>query len=322
MDAMSLSFLDHVDVRELPLPMDRSFTTAEGIDLLDGRHALRVLCRRGMVATPLRGVHHLAGIADTLALRIDCVRRVAPDDAVVCDRTAGWLHGAPRILAPGDHLAVPQPSLFLPETGRRLRRGAVRSGSRAFAADDLVDVGGVLVTTPLRTALDLGRLLHRDQALAALDSMLRTGAFSRDRLVAEVVRFKGMRGVCQLRDLAPHADGRSESPGESILRLRWLDCPDLPPPELQVPVEVPWTTYAVDLGLPDLCFGAEYYGEEWHGPEQAAHDAHRLQAMQTHRGWCLEVFLGANIHGPGQDADLILRRALLPLLASRRTTIV
>lgn len=319
---MNHSFLDEIDVRELPLPLDRSFNSAEGVALLGSKHALRVLRSRGLLATPLRGVHHVAGLQDSLELRLDCVRRVVAPDAVVCDRTAGWIHGAPRILAPGDHKALPAPSVFLPETGRRIRRESVRSGSRTFGPDDVVEIGGVLVSTPLRTAVDLGRLLHRDQALAALDSLLRTERFSPDRLRAEVGRFKGMRGVRQLRDLVSLADGRSESPGESILRLRWLDCTDLPRPELQVEVEVPWTTYFVDLGLPELRFGGEYYGEEWHGPDKEAHDAGRLTAMGTYVGWSFEVFLGKNIHGPLQDADLMLRRALLPRLAARRTTFV
>ena len=61
--------------------------------------------------------------------------------------------------------------------GRRMRDGyadvLARSGERTLGPDDLMRVGGIWVTTPLRTALDLGRLLRRDQALAGLDAMLR-----------------------------------------------------------------------------------------------------------------------------------------------------
>lgn len=317
---MNQSFLDEIDASALPLPADRPFTTTEGRDLLGGsKHALQILRRRGLVVSPVRGVHHLAGLDDTLELRLACVRLVAPPDAVVCDRTAGWLLGAPRILAPGDHLVVPAPSLFLPDVGRRMRRGEVMSGSRDLGATDVIELGGVAVTSPLRTACDLGRLLHRDQAMAALDSMLRLEEFSQHRLLAEITRFRGMRGVVQLRELAPLADGRSQSPGESILRLRWTDCSDLPCPDLQVPVEGPWGVYYVDLGLPELGFGGEYDGAEWHGPDQRAHDLSRRTAMEEHAGWSFEVFRGENIHGRGQDADVRLRRALLPLLAARRS---
>lgn len=320
---MTHSFLDEIDSAALPLPQDRPFTTAEAVQLLGGsRHALHLLRSRGIVLTPLRGVHHLASVEDSLAVRLACVRLVAPPDAVVCDRTAGWLLGAPRILAPGDHLVVPSPSLFLPDVGRRMRRQEVTSGSRSFGRGDVIELGGVMVTSPMRTACDLGRLLHRDQAFAALDSLLRTAAFTRWELMAEVGRFRGMRGVRQLRDLAPLADGASQSPGESILRLRWLDCADLPRPQLQVPVPGPWGCYYVDLGLPELRFGGEYDGAEWHGPERAAHDAARRTQMGEHAGWSFEVFRGDNVHGRRQDADVRLRRALLPMLAARPRILV
>ena len=58
---------------------------------------------------------------------------------------------------------------------------------------------GLRITTPLRTAWDLGRLAHRDRAIGALDALLRHGSFTRGELVAGVERFKGMRGVVQLR---------------------------------------------------------------------------------------------------------------------------
>ena len=82
-----------------------------------------------------------------------------------------------------------------------------------------MEVLGLRVTTPLRTACDLGRLLSRDRAFAALDTMLRLGAFDAEELWAETERFRGMRGVRQLRAFAPLADRprrvarRSRSPG-------------------------------------------------------------------------------------------------------------
>ena len=311
---MANSFLDYLDARDLPVPLDRPFLRAEAMDRGLTSHALRVLLRRGLLISPLSGVYYAPTLSDDLTLRLACLRLVMPEDGVVCDRTAGWLHGAPRILAPGSHLEVPRVSVFLPETGRRLRNVLSDSGSRQLTDSDVVEVGGIPVTTPLRTACDLGRLLHRDQALAALDSLLRLGHFSRERLIVEVVRFRGMRNVTRLRELAPLADGRAESPGESILRLRWLDCTDLPRPDLQVEVDGPWGVYRLDLAVEGLGFGAEYDGVEWHGPDQEAHDEERRGNMRDSLGWQIEVFMGVDIHGAAQCADVRLRRALLPLL--------
>ena len=142
-------------------------------------------------------------------------------------------------------------------------------------------VQGVRVTTALRTALDLGRLLWRYDALAAIDGFLRIGV-PHDLLIAEIGRFKGYRGVRQLRVLAPLGDGRAESPGESALRLNWHDA-GLPRPDLQT-----WVydddgvgIYRLDITLPSSCYAAEYDGEEYHtSDEDQEHDEDRRELVQ------------------------------------------
>lgn len=198
---------------------DTPFTMRMALDFGVSEHTLRVWMAQGLLAHPIRNVFHRAELVDTLALRVACLRLVVPSDAVVTDRTAGWLQGAPRILAPNDHLVVPPVSVFCPP-GRRLRNGLVMSGERHLAEDDVVSIQGLRVTTPLRTACDLGRLLHRDQAIAALDSLLRLGDFTHEQLLDQLPRFRRYRGVLQLRQLAPLADPRAQSPPESIVRLR------------------------------------------------------------------------------------------------------
>lgn len=314
-------FLDDLHLAALGLPADRPFTPTEARDLGLDPWTLRQLREAGVVVAPIHGVYHVAALVDCLDLRLACLRLVVPADAVICDRTAGWLHGAPRILAPGSHLEVPRVSCFLPRRGHRLRSKLTESGSRDLGREDIVEIGGFRVTSGLRTACDLGRLLHRDQALAALDSLLRGELFSRDELLHEIRRFKGMRFVTQLRELAPLADGRSQSPGESILRLRWIDCGDLPMPDLQVEVPTPWgSSYWLDLGVAEFLYAGEYDGPEWHGDERTAHDLGRRGWISENEGWEIDVFVGANIHGPHQDAEIRLRRALLPLIARARTT--
>ncbi|MCW2786256.1 MAG: hypothetical protein JWP74_2773 [Marmoricola sp.] len=117
-------------------------------------------------------------------------------------------------LAPNDHLVVPRVSAFhLPH--HRLENLATDSGSRQLGNGDVMHLQGLPVTTPLRTACDLGRLLHRDSAFAALDALLRLGSFTHEALVNEVSRFRGFRGVRQLRAFAPLADAGAETFGES-----------------------------------------------------------------------------------------------------------
>jgi hypothetical protein len=293
--------------RFLNLPGDRPFTSAEARELGVRYVDLRALVQSGLLVHPIRGVYASPAMPDSLELRIAILKLVVPKDCVVTDRTAAWLWGAQMILAPGDHLEVPKVSVFCPP-GLRLRNGLADSGERRFDPGDVVEIDGLLVTAQLRTACDLGRLLHRDQAVAALDSMTALNAFTLDALAAATVRFKGYRGVVQLRTLVLIVDPRAQSPGESILRLRWLDT-GLPRPECQVEVETPWgAPYAIDIGLPELKFGGEYDGEEFHGPEQREHDEERREWLWTDRGWMIEVARREHIHGPRQDIQLRLRR--------------
>ncbi len=169
-------------------------------------------------------------------------------------------------------------------------------------------IGNLLVTTPLRTALDLGRLQRNpDLALAGMDRMLALGVFESDELLGELGRFKKQRGVVRLRRLAPLADGKSASFGESALRLRWYTA-GLPRPELQVPVVVGGRViFWLDIGLEDFLFAAEYDGEEWHSSEEdREHDEWRRSWLATNQAWLVEVYRRTNVFGRQQDAIELL----------------
>jgi hypothetical protein len=280
---------------------------------------LRALVRHGLVKRPVHGVYAVSVLPDTLAFRVSVLKLVVPEACVVTDRTAGWLWGATMVLAPNDHLLTPRVSVFCPP-GCRLRRTLVASGERRLAADDVSEIDGLRVTTPLRTACDLGRLLHRDQAIAALDSLTALGSFSLDELVAETTRFRRYRGVVQLRVLVLLVDPRSQSPGESVLRLRWIDI-GLPRPQCQVEVATDWgTSYWVDIGLPELRFGAEYDGEEFHDEAHQAADEARRRWLREEREWTIEVARKSNVYGREQDIHQSLRTAYDFVLASSRRT--
>ena len=169
-------------------------------------------------------------------------------------------------------------------------------------------IGNLLVTTPLRTALDLGRLQRNpDLGLAGMDRMLALGDFDSDELLGELGRFKKQRGVVRLRWLAPLADGKSASFGESALRLRWYTA-GLPRPELQVPVVVGGRViFWLDIALEESLFAAEYDGEEWHSSdEDREHDEWRRSWLATNQAWLVEVYRRTNVFGRHQDAIELL----------------
>lgn len=296
----------------------RPFTTQQAAAVGVTPRVMRDLADRGAVRRLLRGVYVGAGVPDSLALRRDAVRLVAPPGAVVTDRIAGWLHGAPRILAPDSDLAVPELSVFHRARGHRLRNALVDSGQRMMPARHVMSLGGLQVTTPLRTAWDLGRLLPRTQAIAGLDSMAALGIFTLDELVAGVDQFRGFRGVRQLRGIAPLTDGRSQSPGESALRLLWCEADDLPRPELQIPVRGPHgALFYLDLGLPHLLYAAEYDGAAYHGESTRSRDEWRRRALRE-EGWVIDVLRAEDVYGPDPRAVEIIRDGIRRALAQRR----
>jgi hypothetical protein len=174
-------------------------------------------------------------------------------------------------------------------------------------------VHGIRVTTALRTALDLGRLLWRYDALAAIDGFLRVGV-PHELLSAEIGRFRGYRGVRQLRALVPLGDPRAESPAESALRLNWYDA-GLPRPELQwwVYDDDGLGLYRLDIALPEALYGVEYDGEEFHTDTE--HDAERRGWLARERGWHIEVFTKVDVYDRRPDP---LPRLAGGLVAARR----
>ena len=308
MTRMNLRNLRGIELLDstFPLPLDRPFTTSDARREGVPRHVLTLLVAHGLLRRPLKSVYLATQAGDSVRLRSQCLSLVVPEDCVVCDRHAGWLLGAEMILAPNEHLELRPISIFRPSGNGRLRNDLADSGERNLIPSDVMEVSGIAVTTPLRTAWDLGRVRFREAAISGLDAMLRLQMFSAEELVAGVERFRGMRWVTRLRELAPLADGRAASPGESVLRLRWIDC-GLPWPEPQVEVRRNGGLIAIlDIANEAIRFAAEYDGAEWHtSPQQREHDrARRAAAEEQH--WLVQPFVAANVFGRNRDCDSML----------------
>lgn len=302
------AFLD----TRFPLPLDRPFTTAQARqEGLTSAHLMR-LCRLGMLRRPVKGAYVAAQLPDSRELRQQLISLVAPPGSVVADWSATWYWtGLDR---PGTHLECPRLTVLRFRGHERIRNGLVVSGQRWFRPSDVVPLAGhVAVTTPLRTAWDLGRFSPRITAIGGMDALCRMGRFPVSRLVEGVERFRRQRGVVQLRRLAPLVDPRAESPGESALRLRWVEAPGMVAPEPQICVTrhddkgVFW----VDLGVEALRLGAEYDGEAWHSSsEDRAHDDRRREELVDELGWHLEVFRREDVFGQHENATSRLPQAL------------
>ncbi|MER7560424.1 type IV toxin-antitoxin system AbiEi family antitoxin domain-containing protein [Nocardioides sp. NPDC126508] len=275
---------------DFPLPPTLPFTTKMAREAGITDRQLRELVRLGLLRRPLKGLYVANDVTDSLELRVACLKLVVPPDAVVVDRHAGWLHGAEMMLAPGEHLEIQPLSLFLPAGRGRLKNDLASSGERTFRDDDVVEIDGLLVTTPLRTALDVGRVRWPQRAIAGVDQMHRLKAYDPDEFLGEIERFRGHRYVTTLRLVGPLADGRAESPPESVLRLESTEVRGLDlVPQLDV-YRGARLLGRLDLGNETLRIGVEYDGEEWHSsPEQLEHDRTR-RAEMIDDGWLIEAF--------------------------------
>src|SRR4051794_1036391 len=301
---------------EFPLPPDLPFTRVEAYAAGISRRALDRLLAAGLVRRPIKGAYVGTHVGDSLALRAASLRLVVPSDCVVVDRHAAWLHGAPMALAPGEHFELRPLSLFRPSGRGRLRNDIAASGERNLSARDVMEVQGMAVTTPIRTAWDLGRVRWTDEAISGLDAMFRLNAFDRDEFLAGIERFRGMRWVTTLRAIGLVADGRSESPGESVLRLRCLEANVPVVPQVEV-----WRAGSLvarlDLANEDLLLGIEYDGTEWHSSsEQGLHDQRRREQLADD-GWLIRALGCEEVFGRARACDRIIREAAQAARARR-----
>jgi hypothetical protein len=302
------------------LPVDRPFTAAQ---VPASPRELSALTRDGYLRRVVRGVYVASQVRDTLGVRARALSLVLPPGAVVTDRTAAWVRGI-DVLLPGEQESVPPVRAFHRSRGGRVRRSQVSSGQRMMPDSDVEMVDGVPVTTPVRTACDLGMHRSRDRAFGSLEAMIRAGV-DKDAVLAAAVRFKGYRWIRQFRALAPLTDSRPDSIAESITRLRWYDtCSPHPEPQRPVvgPLGQPWS---LDLGVDDLYFAVEYDGKEFHGPDDEAHDESRRDWITRNTPWMVRVVGRENVFGPRQDFDRLLpgwiaeaRRTLGRRLGGRR----
>lgn len=249
---------------------------------------LRRLVSEGRVWQILHGVYVAASTADSIELRARAARLVLPEHAVVCDVSAAWLHGIDLFDFAELDLV---PDLDVVSIGGRegSERAGVFGGKRTLEPGDITTVGGIRVTTPIRTVCDIARLRGRLRAMAALDAFRREFGISEAELQAALPRFARQRGVIQLRELVPLSTDQADSQAESWVRLIIHD-EGLPVPAPQVWVLLPeWGQVRLENAWAHLRIAVEYDGEEFHTSEaDREHDRRRREALRA-AGWIVIV---------------------------------
>lgn len=276
-----------------PLPLDRPFSTAQAAAWGYDRKTLSRLVASRTLRRLFTNVYAARDCDLTLTLRLRAAAMAMHHEAVLCDRTAAWVWGVDTFGYAELDVTPPLESYRL-RGHRRTDRQGCAGGSRDLLPEDWVLVCGVRVTTPLRTALDLGCNLPPRDALAAMDALARAhGAAPRD-LGLLLSRFFRRRGVVQARRLVRLVDARAESAGESWVR-EVLDAHGFEMPELQHWVEVDGVpTYRLDLAYVHARIAIEYDGEEFHSsPEDRQADRERREWLRD-QGWHIIVLTKAS----------------------------
>lgn len=227
---------------------------------------------------------------------------------------AGWLEsGAPlcglsaAAMFGTRWLDSQQPAEILRANRRSPAGMIVRSW--AVYPDELCVVDGITLTTPARTAFDIGRTQPAPQAIPVVDALLNATGIKPVDVVAVADAHPGIPGVARCRQILELVDGGAESPQESRLRLLLVRA-GLPPPETQI--EFRKLRIRVDMGWTQWKVAVEYDGiQHWTDRRQRSWDIDGIALLEA-SGWSV-VRVSAELMSRPQ---VIIDRVLAKLRAA------
>lgn len=268
------------------------------------------------LGTRFRRVHPRVFVARSARLstlqKIRAAWLWAGSDSVVCGGAAAFLCGEKYLgeeIVDDDEVHLWMPRYRTPPPGIVVHRWT--------SAPESVLMRGMAVTTPARTAIDLARLLDSDvRAVAALDSMCRTGGTSPEAVARTAFQMSGRTGVRRVVELLPAVDPGAESPKETELRLV-MAASELPRFETQVKVadDHGRIISRLDLGNRRWKVGLHYDGEDHLRRDQRDRDS--LQSAQLAAvGWVAPRVTQGMLRMPetlvGFARDAFLRQGWTP----------
>lgn len=269
------------------------FTTRRGLTTLP-----RAELRSDRYVRLTRGAYASAGTPRDHGLEIRAATLVLPADTVIGGRSAAWWHGV-RGIGPTSRVEA-----FLPPDHHVRHRGEIRARRVDLREGEHGVIDGVRVTTPARTAFDVGRSGHLDRTVPVLDALLAcTGT-----TVAEVAAIRrahpGARSCRTLDRALELVDPAAESPAESALRVLLVTA-GLPRPAVNHRVlDGDVFVARVDLAWPDLRVGVEYDGAHHDDPSRVAADRRRLNMLKA-LGWTVLVVDRHQMRRPDDVVHLV-----------------
>ena len=184
---------------------------------------VRVLVRRGALVRLCTGAYavndELAELSDEgrYAVRVRAVAGRS-DGLVVSHTSAAVLYELPLMSFDTSRVELTRPG----RGGHRSTPDRVVHAGE-IPTDQIVRIGGLTVTSPARTVVDVARTRAGALPVALADAALQRGLVSPDELVGTLARAAHQRGVPAAWRGLGRVDGRAESPGETLTRLLLLD---------------------------------------------------------------------------------------------------
>jgi very-short-patch-repair endonuclease len=246
----------------------------------------------------------LASAPADLAARSQAAALLAPGQGVLSGYSAAELLGA--------RCAPAEANAELTVPGRDLREQPGLTVHRDLLADDeITDVGGLPITTALRTAWDLARWLPTVEAVVAMDALARVGRFSPGAVLQIHDRYPRARWHRRVPGVIGISDPRAESAMETRSRLV-LVLRGLPRPELQYQVYDAFGEFVarLDMAYPLLKLAMEYDGRGHLEAWQHASDARRLNALDA-SGWSVLRFTASDVLRTPDAMAAQVREAIL-----------
>ncbi len=142
---------------------------------------------------------------------------------------------------------------------------------------EIRQIGRLPVTSPTRTAFDLGRWLPLTAGVARIDALMNATDVKVADIAALAALHPGVPGLRKLDKTLQLVDGGAESPYESLTRLLLIQA-GFPPPQTQIEVRDDYghVVARIDLGWEDYLVGVDFEGaHHWTDPTQHQWDIER-----------------------------------------------
>ena len=208
---------------------------------------------------------------------------------------AGWLWSRRRGVVAGQSAAALLGARWVDSSApvelihdNRRPPGQVVVHSDTLLSGETVSVDGISVTSPARTAFDIGRRSRPWTVVPQLDALANATDVKHVDVEVVAMQHRGARGLRRLRHVLPLVDGGAESPQESRTRLVLLEA-CLPRPQTQIRVFNKYGDFVarIDMGWEHWRVGVEFDGaQHWTDTRQRRRDIDRLVELAD-CGWVI-----------------------------------